>query len=472
MKGKGVILIVSILFSVSCVLNSVCLGEIVRSDQGQQIEVYLTVYNSGIGLVKDQRNILLGAGVQEVLFTDIATKIIPSSVRVSSPVKPDSMQLLEQRYEYDLISPKKLLDKFVGKEVRLSSKDPYTGKEEIVTALLLSNNNGPVFKMGDEITFNHPGRIIFPKLPDDVVSKPSLLWLLKNSVQTQRIEAAYITEGIDWKADYTLTLNEADNKADLTGWVTINNQSGIGFKNARVKLVAGDISRVSEHGPGKIMPLMAVADGESPVKEESFSEYHIYTLDGPIQIKDNEIKQIAFLNARNISVKKELVLKGESSYFMNKYDAPLPQKVGVYLELMNTEKNGPGIPLPKGVVRVFKNDRDGSAQLVGENTVDHTPKKEKLSIKTGDAFDVTAERKQMDWNKISRFMNESSFEITLRNHGAGDVSVKVIEPIPGDWTILTASHVPKKIDAHTVEFTIPVSKDGETRLTYRTRVTN
>ncbi|MBF0505395.1 MAG: DUF4139 domain-containing protein [Nitrospirae bacterium] len=471
MRIKGIAFIIFVFFALPGIFNDACLGGMVQSTQEQQKEVYLTIYNSGIGLVKDRRDIPLGTGIREILFADVAPKIIPSSVRVNSLTRPDSLQVLEQRYQYDLISPEKLLDKFVGKEVKLVSKKPYTDTEEVVTALLLSNHNGPVFKIGDEITFNYPGRIIFPKLPENVASKPSLFWRVKSSAPEQRIEAAYITEGIDWKADYTLDLNEAGNQADLSGWVTINNQSGIAFNNARVKLVAGDISRVRDHGPGKIMPMMAAAAPETPVKGESFSEYHLYTLEAPIQINDNEIKQIAFLNARHILLNKELVLKGESAYFTNKYDKPLPQKVGIYFDMVNTEKNGPGIPLPGGVVRVFKNDKEGNSQLIGENTIVHTPKDEKLRIKTGEAFDISADRKQMEWNKISRFTYETVFEITLRNHGAADISVKVVEPIPGDWIILTSSHPPQKIDANTVEFIVPVPKDGETRLTYKTQVT-
>jgi len=471
MRIKDVIFIISVFFALPGILNDACLGEIVQSNQEQQKEIYLTIYNSGIALVKDRRDIPLGSGVREVLFADVAPKIIPASVRVNSLTRPDSLQVLEQHYQYDLISPEKLLDKFVGKEVKLLSKNPYTGKEEVVTALLLSNHEGPVFKIGDEITFNYPGRIIFSKLPENIASKPSLFWRVRSSAPEQRIETAYITEGIDWKADYTLDFNEAGNQAYLSGWVTINNQSGIAFNNAHVKLVAGDINRASEHGPGKIMPMMAAAAPQLPVKEENFSEYHLYTLESPIQLNDNEIKQIAFLNARHILLKKELVLKGESSYFMNKYDNTLSQKVGVYFEMINTEKNGPGIPLPGGVVRVFENDKEGNSQLIGENTIAHTPKDEKLRIKTGEAFDVAADRKQMEWNKISRFTYETVFEITLRNHGAADISVKVVEPIPGDWTILTASHAPQKIDANTVEFNVPVPKDGEARLTYRARVT-
>ncbi len=471
MQVKSIIFILSVFFAVSGTFNDACLGEIVQSNQEQQKEVYLTIYNSGIGLVKDRRDISLGTGIREVQFADVAPKIIPSSVRVNSLTRPDSLQVLEQSYQYDLISPEKLLDKFVGKEVKLASKKPNADTEEVVTALLLSNHNGPVFKIGDEITFNYPGRIIFPKLPENIASKPSLFWRVKSSVPEERIEAAYITEGIDWKADYTLDLNEAGNQADLSGWVTINNQSGIAFNDAHVKLVAGDINRVREHGPGKIMPIMAAAAPEPQVKEESFSEYHLYTLEAPVQINDSEIKQIAFLNARHILLKKELVLKGESSYFTNKYDKPIPQKVGIYFDMVNTEKDGPGIPLPGGVVRVFKNDKEGGSQLIGESTIAHTPKGEKLRIKTGEAFDVTADRKQMEWNKISRFTYETVFEITLRNHGAADISVKVVEPVPGDWTILTASHAPQKIDANTVEFTVPVPKDGEALLAYRIRVT-
>ena len=213
--------------------------EALSSGLDDQTGVAITVYNVNLGLVKDRREIKLPKGTSDLRFMDIASKIIPTSVSIKSLVDPESLRILEQNYEYDLLNPQKLLDKYVGKEVKLYQKNPYTEREEILTATLLSNNGGPIFKIGDEITFGHPGRIIFPGVPENLISKPTLVWLLENSLSSaQKVEASYLTDGINWRADYVLTLNDKDDMADLSGWVTIDNKSGATYKNAKMKLVA------------------------------------------------------------------------------------------------------------------------------------------------------------------------------------------------------------------------------------------
>ncbi len=212
-----------------------------------QSGVAVTIYNVNLGLVKDQRLINLPEGLGELKFMDVASQIIPPSVHIKSLVDPDTLQVLEQNYEYDLLNPQKLLDKYVGKEVKLYTKNPYTEREEIQTATLLSNNGGPIFRIGDEITFGHPGRIIFSGVPENLISKPTLVWLIENSLKNpQKVEASYLTNGINWRADYVVTLNDKDTKADLSGWVTIDNKSGATYRDAKLKLVAGDVNRVKE----------------------------------------------------------------------------------------------------------------------------------------------------------------------------------------------------------------------------------
>ncbi|OGW32722.1 MAG: DUF4139 domain-containing protein [Nitrospirae bacterium GWC2_42_7] len=441
-----------------------------------QTGVALTIYNVNLGLVKDQRQLKLAKGTGELRFMDVASQIIPTSVYIKSLISPSSLQILEQNYEYDLLNPQRLLDKYVGKEVKLYYKNPYTEREEIVSATLLSNNGGPIFKIGDEITFGHPGRIIFPGVPENLISKPTLVWHLNNTLQSnQKIEASYLTNGINWRADYVVTLNDKDDKADLSGWVTIDNKSGTTYNNAKLKLVAGDVNRVKDEAEyeGKMLryaKASAMPEMEQ-FKEESFFEYHIYTLQRPSTIKDNQTKQISLITADSIPVKKELIFRGTNYYFYSRYaDAITNQKVGVFVEIANKKENNLGIPLPKGTVRVYKHDSEGSLQFIGEDSIDHTPKDEKVKVKLGDAFDVVGTRKQMDWKKIAYDTYEASFEISLRNHKKEDVTVKVIEPIPGDWTMLSSSHEYKKTDAFTAEFEIPVEKDKETKLTYRVRM--
>ncbi|OGW36351.1 MAG: DUF4139 domain-containing protein [Nitrospirae bacterium RBG_13_39_12] len=449
--------------------------EAVSSGLEDQTGVAVTIYNVNLGLVKDQREIKLSKGIGDLRFMDVASQIIPTSVYIKSLADPESLQILEQNYEYDLLNPQKLLDKYVGKEVKLYYKNPYTEREEIMEATLLSNNGGPIFKIGEEITFGHPGRIIFPRVPENLISKPTLVWLIENSLsKAQKVEASYLTNGINWRADYVVTLNDKDDRADLSGWVTIDNKSGTTYKDAKLKLVAGDVNRVRDEYEYKDK-MMRVAElaakAEPQFKEEEFFEYHIYTLQRLSTIKENQTKQISLVTADSIPVRKELLYHGARYYYYNQHGEVITnQKVGVFVEVENKKEHNLGIPLPKGTVRVYKHDDEGSLQFVGEDSIDHTPKDEKVRVKLGDAFDVVGSRKQTDWKKIAYDTYEAGFEISLRNHKKEDVVVKVIEPIPGDWKMLSSSHNYKKTEAFTAEFNIPVPKDKETKLTYRVRM--
>lgn len=441
-----------------------------------QTGVALTIYNVNLGLVKDQRTIRLFTGIGDLRFMDVASQIMPTSVHIKSLVNPETLQVLEQNYEYDLLNPQKLLDKYVGKEVKLYTKNPYTEREEIVTATLLSNNGQPIFKIGDEITFGHPGRIVFPGVPENLNAKPTLVWMLDNGLpSTQKIEATYLTNGINWHSDYVVTLNDKDDKADLAGWVTIDNHSGATYKNAKLKLVAGDVNRAKNEYEykDKMMRVaeMAAKAAAPQFKEDSFFEYHIYTLERPATVKDNQTKQISLVTASDIPVKKELLYQGANYYYTSQYgEAMSNQKIGVFVEIRNKKENNLGMPLPKGTVRVYKADKEGGLQFVGEDSIDHTPKDEKVRIKLGDAFDVVGSRKQTDWKKIAYDTYEAAFEISLRNHKKEDVVVKVVEPVPGDWKMLSSSHEYNKSEAFTAEFNVPVPKDHEVRLTYRVRM--
>lgn len=446
----------------------------VASGLSDQTGVAITIYNVNLGLVKDQRTITVPKGTVDLRFMDVASQIIPASVYIKSLADADSLRVLEQNYEYDLLNPQKLLDKYVGRQVKLYQKNPYTEREEVVDATLLSNNSGPIYRIGDEITFGHPGRVIFPSLPDNLISKPTLVWLLENTLPSpQRIEASYLTNGITWRADYVATLNDKDDRTDLSGWVTIDNKSGAAYRQAKVKLVAGDVNRVKEEVmyKGRAVPMAAAQPQQDLFREESFFEYHIYTLQRPSTIKENQTKQISLITAESVPVKKELLFYGARHYYYSQYGEVMTnQKVGVFVEIQNKKENNLGIPLPKGTVRVYKRDSEGSLQFIGEDSIDHTARDEKIRVKLGDAFDVVGTRKQTDWKKLASDTYEAAFEISLRNHKKEDVVVRVVEPIPGDWKMLSSSHEFKKGDAFTAEFSLPVVKDGETKLTYRVKM--
>ncbi len=446
------------------------------STLADQQSVALTIYNTSLGLVKDRRRIGLPKGVGELRFMDVASQIIPASVQIRSLARPGSLRVLEQNYEYDLLNPGKLLDKYVGREVKLFTKNPYTEREETVTATLLSNNGGPIFRIGNEITYGHPGRIIFPGVPEDLLAKPTLVWLAENRLGNgQEVEASYLTKGVTWRSDYVITLNDRDDRADLSAWVTIDNRSGATYRNAKLKLVAGDVHRVQDE-EGYTDRMLRVAEAAmkpeaNQFREQSFFEYHLYTLQRSATVKDNQTKQISMVQADAVPVRKELLYHGAEYYYRSRSGEPVSnQKVGVFLEIRNTKENNLGIPLPKGTVRVYKQDPGGSLQFVGEDSIDHTPKDEKVRIRLGDAFDVVGGRKQTDWKKIARDTYEAAFEISLRNHKREDVVVRVVEPIPGDWTMLSSSRDFTKTEASTAEFRVPVRKDGEAKLAYRVRI--
>jgi hypothetical protein len=440
----------------------------------EQTGVAVTIYNTNLGLVKDLRVLHLPKGRSELRFMDVATAVMPASVQIRSLSDAAALNVLEQNYEYDLLNPQKLMDKYVGKEVKLYQKNPYSEREEVVTATLLSNNNGPVYKIGAEITYGYPGRVIFPQLPESLIASPTLVWLLDNGREKPHtVEATYLTDGINWRADYVMTLNERDDAADLGGWVTITNTSGATYRDAAVKLVAGDVNRVRDEAQsrfkgGKAMVMTAAAPAPQ-FREEGLLEYHLYTLQRPSTIKDNQSKQISLLSAADIPVHKELVLSGAPYYYREAYngDIAIKQKVGVYIELENSEKNHLGMPLPKGTVRVYKKDSNSSLQFVGEDAIDHTPKDEKVRIKLGEAFDVVAGKKQTDWIKRASDSYEAAYEISIRNHKKEAVVVRVTEPVPGDWQVQNSSHDYSKSNSGTLEYKVTVPADGETKLTYR-----
>ncbi len=446
-----------------------------KSGLADQSSVALTIYNSNIALVKDQRDLELGAGDNTLQFMDVAAQILPATVHIKSLTDAQGLRVLEQNYEYDLLNPAKLMEKYVGKEIKLFDKNSYTGKEDWLVGTLLSANDGYVYQIGNEIHINPPGRVILPQVPENLMAKPTLVWLLRaTKAGKQKIEASYLTNKITWQADYITVLSADDSKADLTGWVTIDNQSGATYQNATLKLVAGDVHRVEpEKVYARTMAMEAAPASPPPqFREEGFFEYHLYTLDRPATVKENQTKQMTLLSATAIPVLKRLIFRGQQDYFYNSYGEGSfsKQKVSVSLEIDNTQKNNLGMPLPKGTVRVYKADKDGSLQFIGEDAIDHTAKDEKVTVKMGEAFDVTGERKQTDFKRIADTISETAWEIALRNHKDAPASVRIIEPVPGDWEVLSASHKHEKADAHTLRFDVIVPEDKEVKVTYRVRV--
>jgi hypothetical protein len=443
-----------------------------------QTDLNVTVYNSNIALVRDVRNLNLPSGTFRLKFMDIAATVNPATVHFRSLTDPEKLGVIEQNYEYDLLEPAKLLHKYVGKEVTLirTSQENGTTKREEIKATLLSDNNGQVWKIGNDIvTGGYAESYRFPEVPANLYDRPTLLMSLENSgPRKQQIEASYLAGNLSWNSDYVLTVARDDKAADLDGWVTLVNNSGTAFHNARLQLVAGDLNRVASNGPRMYEQLAAVTKATPAApqfQQENFSEYHLYTLGRRTSVEDKETKQISLLQGSGVPVEKIFVVNGQNYYYHNRQNpgSPLKDPVMVYYKFKNDEKAGLGIPIPAGNVRVYQKDSKGGILFVGEDHIEHTPKDENISVHIGNAFDVVCERKQTDYKSMGTNTWEMEFEITLRNHKDTPITVQVNEPVGGDWEMLNSSYKYTKTSAWAAQFNVPVDKNGTSVLRYRIR---
>jgi len=404
----------------------------------------------------------------------------PETALMRSISHNEPLTVLEQNFDFDLLTPEKLLEKYVGRQVGVVKTHPTTGEETVEQAVVLSTNNGVVLRIGDRIETGAAGRLIFHDVPANLRDRPTLTMTLKSTTsQQQTVELSYLTGGLSWQADYVAELAGDETRFDMNGWVTLTNTSGTGYHQALLQLVAGEV-----HQPPtlKMMPrslqatdrvMMAAAP---EMVEEGLFEYHLYTLERPTDILDNQSKQVALLQALQVPAAKEYVLQGQAYYYQSLYNETAPkQKINVFLTFANTRDNHLGMPLPKGVVRVYKKDSTDRVQFIGADRIDHTPENETVRLKLGNAFDVTAERKQTDFKKLAGFARynyvfESSFEIRLKNAKEQPVAVKVVEPLPGDWEIMTENLPHTKETATTAAWLVEIPAKGEATLTYSVRV--
>jgi hypothetical protein len=449
----------------------------VNSSAQDQKELAVTVYNSNVALVRDVRRLQLPAGTLDLRYMDIAAQVNPATVHIVSLSAPKDLSVLEQNYEYDLLSPQKLLQKYVGKEltlVRLVTENNST-REVPLKATLLALNEGPVWKVGNEIiTGMGADRYVFPDLPENLYSKPTLVWLLENAhAGEQTVEASYLTNQVNWNADYVLTVHSDQKAADLNGWVTVVNNSGTAFQNAQLQLVAGEVHRVYEAAPAaptaKIM--MRAQAATAQFVQEPISEYHLYTLGRRTNLRNDESKQISLLDAAGIAIDKVFEVDGQQYYYHNaqRPGQPIKEPIQVHLKFKNSTQNSLGVPLPAGTVRVYQGDSKGRVQFIGEDRIGHTPQDETLDLHIGNAFDVVAERKQTDFKSFGTAF-ELAFEISLRNHKPDPITVLVNEPLGGDWTMLDANFKYEKTAAFAAQFTVPVAANANALLKYRVRV--
>ncbi len=445
-----------------------------------QANLAVTVYNSDVALVRDERALELPRGTSDLQFMDIAATVNPATVHFRSLTEPSRVTVLEQNYEYDLLEPDRLLRKYVGREVTLvrTVAQGSGSRDQEVRARLLSFNQAPVWEIGGEIVTGMPAsHVKFPELPGNLYSRPTLIWTLDNAGGTRhRVEASYLAAKLSWSADYVLTVARDDRTADIDGWVTVVNGSGTSFRNASLQLVAGDLNRVADvRSAQKVMDAMRLeaAMAAPPMSQEAFSDYHLYTLARKTTVNNSETKQVSMLNATGFPVEKRYVVDGQAFYYRNVQHpgAPLKDVVQVLYRFRNDEKSGLGMPMPAGTVRVYQSDSRGGLQFAGEDRIGHTPKDETLDLKIGNAFDVVCERRQTDFQRIGSDVYEVGYEITLRNHKTAPVTVEVNEPVGGTWRMLESSHPWTKTAAWAAQFQVPVAQDGAAVLKYRVRVT-
>ena len=458
----------------------------IRSNLSDQQSVAVTIYNNNLALIKDQRKVKLNNGLNNLALRDVSAQIRPETALLRSLSHVGSFSTLEQNFDFDLLTPQKLLEKYVSKNVSIVRVNPATGTEMTEQATVLSANNGVVMKIGNRIetgqffTNEKSGRIVYDNVPANLRDRPTLVTKLNNKTTAeQTVELSYLTGGLGWKADYVAELNAKEDRIDLSGWVTLTNTSGTHYNNAKLQLVAGDVNRIQDNTPRAMAMrknIGMVAEASAPMTEESLLEYHLYTLDRPTTISDNQNKQVALLSASNVPARKELVLRGADYYYGSSYgDLGQKMKVGVFLEFDNKEAVKLGIPLPKGTMRVYKKDNQGNAQFVGEDNIDHTPKNEAVRLKLGNAFDVTADKKQTDFKTLPRpakgnSVFESAYEIVLKNAKKEHVTITVQEPIPADWKIMKESHPSQKATSNTAVWKVEIPAEGKTTLTYRVQV--
>ncbi|MDM7920625.1 MAG: DUF4139 domain-containing protein [Methanosarcina sp.] len=416
----------------------------------------VTVYNDNLALVKERRKLDLNTGVNNVEYTDVAALIDPTSVMFED-TKNKNTAVLEQNYEYDLVSSFKLLDKFLGKEITVTEKEG-----ETYTGTLLSHDGGVVLKLSDGkvVSITEVSRFEFPDSAG-LLTKPTLVWQVYSPVSGSRdVLTSYLTGGMSWNADYIVKTNADDTKADIQGWVSVDNQAGTTYEDARLKLVAGEVHRIAVPEPiyyeGNVEEAEVAYEVEKGgFAEESFFEYHLYTLERAATLKNNEVKQISLLSADSVPLEKELI-----------FDASKSSDVQVVLNLTNSKQKGLGMPLPAGVVRVYKADSEGQLQFLGEDSIDHTPKDEEIEIVVGNSFDVTGTRTQTDYRRVSDDVWRESYEIELKNHKSQSQKIRVVEHFYGDWEITTTSDTYEKTDAYTAEWEVTVPADGSKKVTF------
>jgi len=443
----------------------------VTSSAADREAVAVTVYNDDLALVKERRRVDLPAGLTRLSLREVAAQMRPETALLRA-VSGQPLSLVEQNFDFDLLTPQKLLEKYIGREVTVIRSHPTTGEDRRERATVLAAGQGTVLRFSDRIETGVPGRLAFDSVPPNLRDRPTLSILLEAAGGKQAVELSYLTGGLSWKADYVANLATDGKSLDLNGWVTLTNRSGAGFDNTTLQLVAGTVNRVRQPDLQRANVMAAAAPRAKAMEatQEALMDYHLYSFERPTGIADNQTKQLALLSASAVPVRREYLLAGNDWYYRDRY-AQLGQKLkpAVFLEFEN--RGGQlGKPLPAGIVRVYARDSKGAAQFVGEDRIEHTAKNEKLKLRLGEAFDITAERKQTSYRKIADNVVETAYRIDLRNAKDEAVTVRVQEPLPGDWEMVQESQKHSKESARVAEWNVEVPAGGVAMLEYTARV--
>jgi hypothetical protein len=438
------------------------------STSAEAERINLTIYNGGTSLVHDRRRVSLEAGTNTIAWRDVSGNMDASSAILEDLTAPGATTVVEQNFDFDLLKPTALLDKYVGHQVTIVHEKPQAGRPATETATLLSDNDGVVLKYADRIeTGLYDSHIVFPSIPDNLRDRPTLvLALASEKAGTRDLDLSYLTEGLGWHADYVGVVNSDDTRMDIGGLVTLTNTTGTTFPNARLQLVAGNVNVV----PPSNYALRTIVAVPARPKQEDFFEYHLYTFDRPTTVANAQTKQVSLLTAKNVAIAKTLELRGGEGYYEAQAgDLGRNLKVGVYVTFVN--KGGDlGVPLPGGTFRIYKNDRSGTSQFVGSDRIDHTPHDQAVRLHLGDSFDVTANRKQTDFKGIGNCTFESSYEVAVSNAKDRAQDVLVVEPLPGTWSILAENFPHEKTSSTTATWHLSVPSRKTVTLNYTAHV--
>jgi hypothetical protein len=435
--------------------------------------INVTVYNAGIALIHDRRVVHLDEGLNRIAWRDVSANMDATSALLEPVGGTNTIAVREQNFDYDLLDPQTLLQKYVGREVTVVHEARFAGDRDTrETARLLSVNGGIVLQYKDGIETGVRGHLLLPDAGGEFRDRPTLVLDLDSAqAASETLDLSYLTSGMTWRADYVGRVSSSGSRLALTGLVTLSNTSGESYDNARLQLVAGNVNVAQPPGTEVYAASsMARAGVTQNVQQENYFEYHLYTLGRSTNILNNQTKQLTLLTASEIPIRETLELRGSPDYYRSaEPDIGDKLPVGAYVSFEN--RGGQlGIPLPGGIVRLYKSDSRGNSQFLGSDTIDHTPKNETIRLHLGDSFDVTARKMQTDFHMSGPCTSDSSYRIGLSNAKTEPQSVLVVEPIPGDWQITAESLAHTKSSASTASWNVRIPAGSRTTLTYTARV--